>query len=281
MERSCSKHHQRCQRTDSRYRHQQKSHNCRGNSDNVARNYYPVGVDHRRSSMHRRQPVGYEESRHRKPTNHYHNTNHNCHHKQYYDSPYRYRRDTSSGDTSSYTSTSSSESYERMPRYSGGGGHYKRRGRRTPSPVTGRSSRRSSDDSNFTPLNYGTPGCPGCQQQQQWAQGYAPPMGGGQAPPPAQGGWKQVPAQPYGQPAPAGQQPPQQPQNKPPPPELEELRKNVFKGIKEFSKSLRNQQWLGDIDYLRRSRNVKHGHKPETLEKHRQESNRRDWVPIY
>lgn len=279
MERSCSKHRQRRQRSESRCRHQQKSHNHRGNSDSATRNYYAGGVDIHRSSTHRRQPVSYEESRNRKSSNPYHNHNHNCCHKHRHDNPYRHECDTSDSETSNYTSSSSS--YERMNGYDDGHGHCrKRHNRRSSPPRTGRNSR-SSSDSDFTPMNYGTPGCAGCQQQQQWAQCYAPPMGGGQAPPPAQGGWKQISAQPYCQP-PGGQAPPQpQPQNKPPPQELEELRKSVFKGIKEFSKSLRNQQWFGDMDYLRSSRNVKHGHKGDTLEKHQCESKRKDWVPIY
>ncbi|VDM32114.1 unnamed protein product [Hydatigera taeniaeformis] len=97
-----------------------------------------------------------------------------------------------------------------------------------------------------------------------------------QMPPPQQGQGQYQPPQEQQQ---QQQQPP--PQQKPPPPELEELRKNVFKGIKEFSKSLKKQQWCGDMDYVRSTRKVKHGHKDESLEDHRKQSRRRDWIQHY
>ncbi|KAL5107164.1 hypothetical protein TcWFU_010011 [Taenia crassiceps] len=157
---------------------------------------------------------------------------------------------------------------------------------------TGRNSRRSSRGSKrskslFTPMNYGNSGCQGCQHA--WGDAYdsgpyqhpsrmqqkyqpMPP------PPQAQGQFQPLPDQ---QQQPQQQQQQQQPQQKPPPPELEELRKNVFKGIKEFSKSLKKQQWYGDMDYVRSTRKVKHGHKDESLEDHRKQSKRRDWIQHY
>lgn len=133
-------------------------------------------------------------------------------------------------------------------------------------------------------MNYGNAGCQGCQQA--WGDAYDSgpyqqpsrmqqryqPM-----PPPQQGQGQFQPLQEQQQ----QQQQQQQPQQKPPPPELEELRKNVFKGIKEFSKSLKKQQWYGDMDYVRSTRKVKHGHKDESLEDHRKQSRRRDWIQHY
>ncbi|KAH9278471.1 hypothetical protein ECG_09281 [Echinococcus granulosus] len=123
----------------------------------------------------------------------------------------------------------------------------------------GRSSRRSSRGSKrskslFTPMNYGHPGCQDCQQA--WGDAYD--AGPYQHPSRVQQKYQPLPppqqGQGQGQPPPEQQQQQQQAQQKPPPPELEELRKNVFKGIKEFSRSLRKQQWYGDMDYVRGTR---------------------------
>lgn len=279
MAHTCSRHrdqqlqrgHKRNHQSDSRCQH--KDHHRGGYHESLTRNHHSGNQEKRdaqRSSLHRSHSVRSGVRHERKQDNHRHHSsqghrNHDSSHCRY-----RPRQETSSTDETSTDETSShiSTDSDRFRKSDG-----RNQGR------SGRSSKRNSKRaqqnqmSDFTPLNYGTPGCRGCQQQQAWAQGCVLPAGGPQQPPP-QGGWYQGPPQQQSQYQ-------QQPQNKPPPPELEELRKNVFKGIKEFSKSLRKQQWLGEMDYIRSSRKVKHGHKPETMEEHRKGSRRRDWERVF
>ena len=283
----CSRHRGQ-QLRRSQYGNPQSESRCRRNHqhqqmarhESMNRNYAHQHRNHGdmcRSRVQRRPSMGYTDNRERHSSHQHHHQR--CRHYQDHQEHGhgRHRRDDSD-----YDSDGGCQNH--LPRIDGG---------YTSRKSTRRSSSRSKrSKSQIAPMNYGVPGCQGChspgilQPMQQPGPQMQPMMQ--QAPQPTQGQWQMmpqqqmpgqgmVPCQPQGD----LQQQQQQQAQKPPPPELEAMRKNVFKGIKEFSKSLRKQQWLGDVDYVRSSRKVNHGHKPESLEKHRKKSKRRDWAQQY